>query len=268
MSSNEREYHLLISNLYENLSHQNEIRKSILDIWKKDVHQQKRAVAFQKSRNFNHHSEEDDDTDESTYEMNLSVNYLRGHRIANSNMYHRWIVGREILNRCESDSISVGIPPTYGWITRKETRLYARAVVKCLSEEKYQPFSLKHLAAAASIEKLHSVPLEGLIGIYNTFKNQIIQIRSGVEYGRKIYNFNAVVKNYIYKILNCQLVADMYFEKVSIQPKAFCIKCGLFQRIDSSVCDCHFSYFLHHVIMSTAAIENYNAHNVNCNFKN
>lgn len=100
---------------------------------------------------------------------------------------------------------------------------------------KFQPFALLHIAAAQAIPLLKHCDPDILMGVYNATKHKDLFIRHGEETKRKAHLFSNMVKHYIYKGLQKPpLVESLYFELIEVNPKPFCVKCGLIRKIEDA----------------------------------
>lgn len=132
-----------------------------------------------------------------------------------------------------------------GFFVKKLNHVYASwPVIKNLSENKYEPISLQNIAAAASINKLTTLESCDLLFVFNIVKYKQILVRAGPNHERKIYNFSNIVKHFIYKKDFAPLASLEYFEHVIINPAPFCIHCGIFEKIEKSMCWCSLCNFL------------------------
>lgn len=134
--------------------------------------------------------------------------------------------------------------------------MYAKwAVIDDLSVKKHEPFKLCNIAAARTINLLKNIEYHELLRIFNSVKNKLIYIRAGQNNERKLYSFSNIVKNFMYKKKIDPLVTLEYFDNVIVNPTPFCIHCGLFKKIEESLCCCKLCNFLRFACVFTAKIE-------------
>lgn len=143
------------------------------------------------------------------------------------------------------------------WISRKTAcYMYTKwTKITDLSKNKHQPISLQNIAAAASIKKLIYFESHILFAVFNMVKNKQIFIRAGPDHERKVYNFANIIKNFMYKIEYEPIVSLEYFDHVTLNPAPFCIHCGLFKKIEISMCWCNLCNFLRFACVFTINIE-------------
>lgn len=133
------------------------------------------------------------------------------------------------------------------WVYRnKLNHVYASwPVIKDLSKNNYyEPISLQNIAAAGSINKLSTLESYELLNVFNIVKDKQIFVRAGPYHERKLNNFCNIVKNFIYKKDFVPLAPLEYFENVTLNPAPFCIHCGIFKKIEKSMCWCLLCNFL------------------------
>lgn len=158
---------------------------------------------------------------------------------------------------CSKLNISFNVPNYYGWLKRGSAA-YPRSIIKDLTKATFEPFTLQHLAAANVVPHLKRYEPEILIGVYNATKNRYLYIRHGEETRRKIHLFSNMVKHFIYKRLGKpSLVGSLYLPFIEINPKPFCVKCGLIRKIENGMDDFNCEFVNFHCLLcefSTNAI--------------
>lgn len=155
-------------------------------------------------------------------------------------------------------SIEVSFATKVDWICcKKRSYTFAQlAVFEDLSKKKtYQPLCLQNIAAAPSIKILNSLQSHQLLAVFKMVKNKGIFIRAGLNHERKLYSFVNIVKHFMYKKEIEPLASIEYFVNVVVNPSPFCIQCGLFQKIEKSMCWCKVCTFLRIVGVFTSNIE-------------
>lgn len=109
------------------------------------------------------------------------------------------------------------------------------------------PMSLLDITAAASVQmfKHASVQSDLLLSIFNSVKKKEIFIRCGPNHERMIYSFANIIKHFIYQKNEFEPFASAkYFENIAMNPIPSCIHCGLFEKIQKSMCWCALCNFL------------------------
>lgn len=144
-----------------------------------------------------------------------------------------------------------------GWInTKKRNFLYSmQPVITNLSENIYQPIALQNIAAAGSVKNLNCYGSRELLFVFNIVKRKEIIIRAGPDHERKLYNFAAIIKHFLYRKEFEPIATKQYFEDVTMNPSVFCIHCGIFKKIEKSMCWCSLCNFLRNVGVFTTKIE-------------
>lgn len=156
---------------------------------------------------------------------------------------------------CETMQLRFNIPLDFGWIRRGQS-LYPRSIITHQNEQVYQPFSLMHMAAAASTPALMMYTPNSLFNVLNNIKNKSIYVRVGEETKRKHFDFRNILKHILYMKMGKPLfVSHEYFENLYENPKPFCTKCGIIQKIEKSLCECEFCNFSRVAIAFTPSIE-------------
>lgn len=144
-----------------------------------------------------------------------------------------------------------------GWISTKEKNfLYAKqSVINNLTENIYQPMSLQSFAAAASVKNLNKYNSCELLFVFNVMKRKEIIIRAGPEHERKLYNFAGIIKHFLYRNVFEPIATLQYFQHVTMKPSVFCIHCGMYEKIEKSMCLCSLCNFLRINGVFTSKIE-------------
>lgn len=155
--------------------------------------------------------------------------------------------------------IGISFTTIIDWIDcRASDRPFAKlCAIENVSVHRYEPLSLQNIAAAASVKILNNVKSCDLFAIFNVLKGKNILIRCGPDHERMIYNFDNIIKNFIYKNKFNSLVPAKYFENVAMDPIPFCIHCGIFKKIQNSMCWCGLCNFLRFACVFTKKIERF-----------
>lgn len=115
-------------------------------------------------------------------------------------------------------NINVSFNTIVDWIDcRKPDHLFATlCAIENLSVHQRVPMSLLNIAAAASVKMFNNDSVESdlLLAIFNVVKEKEISIRCGVDHERMIYNFANIIKNFIYKKKNLNLLCQLNILKM------------------------------------------------------
>lgn len=157
---------------------------------------------------------------------------------------------------CEKNVyLSLSMPSSFGWIWKGRS-LFPTAIVKDLAQANHQPMSLQHIAATSSVQILKKCTPTMLFVVYSVVKDKHFCIRAGKEEIRKSYDYTSIVKNYLFKQCYDPLVSSEYFENIEKNPVPFCIKCGLFSKIEkTAACSCSMCVFLRFALAFTPSVE-------------
>lgn len=143
-------------------------------------------------------------------------------------------------------------------------------VLKCIvqNEKKtvQQPFSLQHIAVAASIPTLINYDIEVLIAVQKIVKNQCFQVRVGPDHRRKCYDFESILRNHLFLKMGEPLLTAEYFEFIKKNPRAFCSFCGFSKHLKETkqvTHSCRLCSFLKHGFINTLPMEK-NSHDILC----
>lgn len=151
---------------------------------------------------------------------------------------------------CKLNKISLSLPECYGWRPKRKT--YPTSIVTQTYLKKRQPMALQHLAAVPAVKVLKYQCASILVGVFNAVKGKRFLIRSGSAFARITYDFEHIVKNYIYAKKFDALVSDFYFRdleevnsyftggRVEVhEPAPFCMECAdIFENVKNSLCQC------------------------------
>lgn len=170
----------------------------------------------------------------------------------------RWIQSKRKEMICKIIDVSFNI--TSDWIDcTKPDHLYAKlCTIEDLSVHQRVPMSLLDITAAAAVQmfKHASVQSDLLLSIFNSVKKKEIFIRCGPNHERMIYSFANIIKHFIYQKNEFEPFAPAkYFENIAMNPIPFCIHCGLFEKIQKSMCWCPLCNFLRFACVFTKKIE-------------
>lgn len=141
------------------------------------------------------------------------------------------------------------------WICKKKLYIYAKwSKITDLSKKSSANISAKYCRCGID-KKLNYFEGPILLFVFNLVKNKQIIIRAGPDHERKIYNYANIIKNFMYKNEIEPIVPLEYFEHVKVDATPFCIHCGLFQKIQNSMCWCNLCNFLRFAGVFTRNIE-------------
>lgn len=161
---------------------------------------------------------------------------------------------REVI--CRNIGLSCSIKSDWVRCNKEPQYIYAKwPEIKILSNQIYQPLTLLNIVAAATIKIINDFDSSELLFVFNIVKNKVIFIRAGPNHERKLYNFANIVKHFMYKKEIEPILPIEYFVNVIINPVSFCICCGIFQKIEQSLCFCKLCKFLRYAYGFTSNIE-------------
>lgn len=177
----------------------------------------------------------------------------------NSQDKNRMFIHLQHLSRANSvicDRVNLLFNTITDWVyCNRVNHVYGWTLLRDLSKNIYEPYRLQNIAAAAGINKLLTLKYCELMIVFNIVKEENILIRAGPNHERKVYNFANVVKHFIYKKKFEPLATLEYFHHIQMNPVPFCIHCGIFKKIEKSLCACALCHFLRYAGVFTSKIE-------------